>query len=341
MLSKLFVFPLVFAKSKFGLDTVSILDPYDHENALLSQLMSTVELDALYQHGCWCRKLGFGLGPTGGEPVDELDKACKHWIESRSCLEFPNGSCENGITEISYDIDYSFQTPEEQCASNIATCMKDLCILDAYWLEEIIQFFNNGLPNIIPTTSCSVMLVPKYEYRQCEGTSPHLHFAELETTTVPATTTTPLPSTCPVPEASPNGNDCAILVAESFTHAAFLNGAWFGSQQDYQYIYDGEKGEITDFGHMNRQDMTNNVSAYLVKTGCNLMLYSDTQCANTIGFAMCNEVFQSGLFNYCGELLPEFNDNVNYYQCDCLTRSFSTRNVFGDNDFIWMFPSRP
>merc|ERR1711937_1061580 len=49
---------------------------------------------------------------------------------------------------------------------------------------------------------------------------------------------------CPAPKTSPNGNDCAILVAESFTQTAFLNGGWLGSQQDYQLIYDGEKGEV-------------------------------------------------------------------------------------------------
>ena len=56
-----------------GTDLVPILEPIDHQNSILEHHLSQVEIDALHQHGCWCKELGYSYDVTGGAPVDELD----------------------------------------------------------------------------------------------------------------------------------------------------------------------------------------------------------------------------------------------------------------------------
>ena len=133
----------------------------------------TENLDYLMNHGCWCAKLDpmNAYQELGGpDPVDELDKTCKLWVQMRLCCRLYGGSCYLQQSNVSYSIEYENTILDSSCAANNhSICLEDACEIDKYFVSEIQTQMNDPdwAPELVDT--CNVSTGPKFDEKYCVG----------------------------------------------------------------------------------------------------------------------------------------------------------------------------
>ena len=90
--------------------------------ALTTFIPNQDQLDYILSHGCWCKKLDpmsasdKNLG--GADPVDELDRLCKLWVQIRLCCRLEGGSCYLQEENVTYAVNYENGVEDATCEDN-------------------------------------------------------------------------------------------------------------------------------------------------------------------------------------------------------------------------------
>merc|ERR1712048_60258 len=188
----------------------------DFEFAGFTALGGLLRNEALFNdivdHGCWCAKLdpmseSSMLG--GSTPIDEMDEICRRWFVARHCNDdLDGGSCRaykiadnyllnpagydaagyasacdaaNQVAETDIDANGQFDDPWQDAEGNPynpSTCVHDSCLIDAYYSDLIISYWNDNNATwakavIADYDTC---LLPEFMdmERTCTGSAPNV-----------------------------------------------------------------------------------------------------------------------------------------------------------------------
>ena len=93
-------------------------------NQLKGQDFSKV--DDMLSYGCWCQirnKEAEGIVPGRGQPVDELDAACRAWHQCRACTTVDFSDEETCIpNDVAYEVGFDPVTQRIGCQANPNEC---------------------------------------------------------------------------------------------------------------------------------------------------------------------------------------------------------------------------
>ena len=163
-------------------------------------------VEDIVNHGCWCAKLNLYhphyrfLG--GSEPIDDMDKLCKEWFQTRYCNDnLAGGSCsgvEIGLSSRDYLMlgEYAIKisqnlgltaVEESVCVEAADDCSNDTCLVDLHYIKKIISFYAENretfnTTEIIEDGIC--VSTPSTELKQCEGEAPALKIVKVTTTSI-------------------------------------------------------------------------------------------------------------------------------------------------------------
>ena len=154
-------------KEKLELDV-----PFEFKSAtklLLSHYSPIIDFQKLQNHGCWCSKMNPENPHFLGEPVDELDKACKDWIHARQCLS-QEGNCKHAYKAFyqSYHRYFSYtkylgrgewefqMSPRMNCAHTGNHCRVNTCKVDAHFLAEVFELSKDQTSFLAPLDFCQL-----------------------------------------------------------------------------------------------------------------------------------------------------------------------------------------
>lgn len=91
-------------------------------------------------HGCHCRAFDGNGVFLRGEPLDNRDKACKQWNQTRKCLFLEGGPCFGSPNDVAYD-------GANSCSSLLDNCAKELCMVDNKF-GELVESYSNAIINV-------------------------------------------------------------------------------------------------------------------------------------------------------------------------------------------------
>lgn len=100
--------------------------------------------DQLLEYGCYCNLLDQKITQGQGDPVDEIDEACRAWRRCSYCTRIDDVDCEPLITPYQLFFDYDAnmyncnKNVQNQCARNACTCDGELALR----LAELAPVFN-------------------------------------------------------------------------------------------------------------------------------------------------------------------------------------------------------
>ena len=131
----------------------------------------------LQNHGCYCSNMfnQHKRFPTGGLPVDDLDKICQLWWMCRRCNKI------NGICDMNNSNNSSYIAKIQDSTGNILSCKDDRntqcgtnhCECDKKFLQnikELVLLFYNG--EVPPSKPCHNSKSKDKQYKKCCGVSP-------------------------------------------------------------------------------------------------------------------------------------------------------------------------
>jgi len=146
--------------------------PFEFKSAvklLLSHYSPIIDFPKLENHGCWCSKMNPENLHFIGDPVDELDKACKDWIHARNCLN-QEGSCKHTSKAFYQSIhryfsytkylgkgEWQFQmSPRMSCVHTGNHCRTNTCKIDVHFLTEIFAIAKDQSSYSNPLDVCQL-----------------------------------------------------------------------------------------------------------------------------------------------------------------------------------------
>ena len=80
----------------------------------------------MLSYGCWCQirnQEAEGIVPGRGQPVDELDAACKAWHQCRACTTVDFSAEETCIpNDVAYEVGFDPVNMRIDCQANPNQC---------------------------------------------------------------------------------------------------------------------------------------------------------------------------------------------------------------------------
>lgn len=91
--------------------------------------MPRVMYDEMLEYGCWCNLLDEKLTQGIGDPVDEIDEACRAWRRCLYCTRIDDTDCQP--TTASYSLFWDYKEDQYNCDKDRG-CAKNGCQCDGH-----------------------------------------------------------------------------------------------------------------------------------------------------------------------------------------------------------------
>jgi len=100
------------------------------------------------KYGCWCDLENSLKRASNGDPVNDLDRACRDLHHNYNCITIEDPSCNPRTLDASvgeYNLPISalssLTTAENACAANnlVDSCAYNTCVAEAYFLRETVR----------------------------------------------------------------------------------------------------------------------------------------------------------------------------------------------------------
>ena len=116
---------------------------------LLENFVNDTEfVTSLLEHGCWCAKLDPDnteqeLGGRLG--VDNLDRICKKWANSRSCTRLEGAACAGlfHMDDYLYTVNTDYGVSNAFCPgyeNDADSCLMETCQIDMMYVQQILAW---------------------------------------------------------------------------------------------------------------------------------------------------------------------------------------------------------
>jgi len=119
-------------------------------------------------HGCWCPEV-YKEFAMRGKPIDELDSACKNFMQCTRCVYDTNNGCSANVFDFNYVWDVN-STDVATCQNRPNSCRQKDCLCHVEFFNELIKSSSQVNATAVAGTEDACVPATGYANACCEST---------------------------------------------------------------------------------------------------------------------------------------------------------------------------